>query len=356
VLENVDLFTFTENGQEVMAVSGVIHNTGATPVEVSPLTLQALDRWEFILAGQTSLLPFETVAPGESKPFEVRFLNPPETTAEVYAHFAPPFEYRARRDCDGFDPAIPDAAALQRLGPEAANAPIHTAAELNQLTRVYRDEAQAAWNCADGILDEHKGGLQFDTLGSGERREGFTISLSFGKANPEATCAPAKKRLRWREAFELAEATDEFTCRRLAAGLATPAENGVAQSAQHATYAVFRDLGRKALARIGGSAPGVDVEIKRARFGHIKLEGFHVEFAGTLRNTRSEPREITALMLALVDRLEQPMISITLDEPVTLAPGESKDFTHQINLREPVRRKSAEATPIWQIRVGAIGK
>lgn len=365
-LESVDLFTFTENGLEVMAVSGVVRNTGATPAEVAPLTLQALDAWEFILAGQTSLLPFEELAPGESKAFEMRFLNPPDTTYEVYAHFAPPFEYRARRDCDGFDPDTASIDTLRRAETvEPSTAPIHTAAELNQLTRVYRNEAQSAWNCRTGRSDEErKGGVQFDTIGSGERREGFTISLSLGEGNREAACAPAARRLRWREAFTLAEATDEawgamraaeIARARFATGQATQADVDAADTAQAKTYALFRALGEKALARVGGSAPGVAVEITKAEFGHEKLQGRHVEFAGVMRNTGSEPREVTALMLALVDRLEQPMMSITVDEAATLAPGEAKAFTHRVHIEEPVRT-GKDQSPVWQVRVGAMGR
>jgi hypothetical protein len=365
-LEAVDLFTFTENGQEVMAVSGVVHNTGATPAEVAPLTLQALDAWEFILAGQTSLLPFEELAAGESKPFEMRFLNPPDTTYEVYAHFAPPFEYRARRDCDGFDPDTTSIDTLRRAETvEPSSAPIHTAAELNQLTRIYRNEAQSAWNCRTGRSDEErKGGVQFDTIGSGERREGFSISLSLGKGDPEAACAPAARRLRWREAFALAEATDEawgamraaeIARARVTSGQATQADVDAADAAQAKTYAGFRKLGEKALARVGGSAPGVAVEITKAEFGHEKLQGRHVEFTGVMRNTGSEPRDVAALMLALVDRLEQPMMSITIDEAATLAPGETREFTHRIQIENPVRSAQGEP-PVWQIRVGAMGK
>src|SRR5690349_16034189 len=80
VLEDVDLYTFNENGQAVMAVSGMVRNTTDKRVEPPPVSLTAIDQWEFILAGQTSLLPFESLGPGESKPFELRLHNPPDTT------------------------------------------------------------------------------------------------------------------------------------------------------------------------------------------------------------------------------------------------------------------------------------
>lgn len=376
-IENADLFTFTENGVEVMAVSGVVRNTGTARTELPPLTLEALDRWEFILAGQTSLLPFEALEPGETRTFEMRFLNPPDTTAEVYVHFAPPFEYRARRDCDFFDPLTLDLTQFSNESPAVAQvlakattgaSPIHTAAELNILTRAYREQAAAAWNCRDGKDSEPpKGGLQFAKEGAGERAEGFSISISMGKPNMEAACAPAAKRLRWRDAFALAEATDEAwgaqraseeARRRLAAGQATQADVDAADVAQQRAYALFRELGAKALARIGGSAPDVDIEIASSSFGYAGFDkgGRYVEFSGKLRNMGTSPRRIDALMLALVDRLEQPMTSVTLDYTAELAPGESKDFSQRLSMYEPVRRESADTPPVWQIRVGAMGR
>lgn len=368
-LEQVDLFTFTENGLEVMAVSGVARNTTNARADVSPVTLQALDRWEFILTGQTTLLPFAALEAGEAKPFEVRFLNPPDTTAEVYAHFAPPFEYRARRDCEDFDPAQVDVSPSARFTPEpieTATTGMHTAAELNALARVYRSEAEAAWMCRKGAASEPpKGGLQFDAEGSGERREGFSISLSMGKPNMERVCAPAARRLPWREAYELAEATDEAwgamraaqeTQRRAGGGQGTQAEADVAAQAQAASYRRFRDLGARALERAGGTAPDVAVEVGRSEYGYVQLQGFYVEVKGTLRNTGAETRTVDHLMLALVDRLEQPLLSIRLDEAAELKPGETKDFTHRAWLREPVRRASPEETPMWQVRIGAMGR
>jgi len=123
VLDNTDLFTFKENGKEVTAVSGVARNTGTERIELPPLTLRAIDEWGFSIAGQSSLFPFEALEPGEAKAWEVRLLNPPEYTREVYVHFAPPFMYRSPRDCDFFDPATFDASAPLGAPAPAPNEP-----------------------------------------------------------------------------------------------------------------------------------------------------------------------------------------------------------------------------------------
>jgi hypothetical protein len=367
VLENVDLFTFTENGKEVMAVSGVVHNTSAVREEMSPVTLAAIDQWEFILAGQTSLLPFEALDPGESKPFEMRFINPPDTTAEVYVHFAPPFEYRARRECEfaASGTSTPSLAPRSGLAAAMTASPVHTIAELNLLTRIYRQEAESSWNCRKGKdTPPPKGGLQIASSGSGERR-GMSISLNFGKPNMELACAPAARRLPWRDMFALAEATDEAwgaalaseeTHKRLAAGQATQAEADAAALAQQETYAVVRDLGHKALARVGGNAPDIAVKIAGSSYGHEELKGFYIDIAGTLHNTGASERQVESLMFALVDRLEQPIVSIRLDSDAKLAPGETKEFKQRVYFREPFRRRSQEETPAWEVRLAAVAR
>jgi hypothetical protein len=104
-LENITSFSVFENGREVTVVSGAARNTGRNRMEMPPLTLEALDRWDFVLSGQSSLLPFQYLEPGEARSFDIRLLNPPRNTIEVYVHFAPPFRYRWPRDCAFFDSA-----------------------------------------------------------------------------------------------------------------------------------------------------------------------------------------------------------------------------------------------------------
>jgi hypothetical protein len=390
VLEDVDLYTFNENGRPVMAVSGVVRNTSAERAELPPLTLAAIDQWQFILAGQTSLLPVEALGPGESTAFELRFHNPPDTTYEVYAHFAPPFEYRMRRECDLasiLDAETPSAAPRTAEAAAAIASRTHTAPELNLLTRIYRSEAESAWSlrsCARPKEPEEENikgrGLRMGADGAGERR-GFSISLGASRFNTEGLCPAWKRRLPWRESFALAEATDEAwgallaaeeMKRSHAANLATSAEVEAAEEAARRAYAAFRALGAATLARAGGSVPGVALEIAASSFGYEQMSkvfdgadvsqvGFYVEVAGVVRNTTNEPRRIDALMLALVDRLEQPLLTFRLDEQIALGPAERREFRERVYLAEPIRlaesiRREDGRTPAWQVRIGAVGQ
>lgn len=364
VLENIDLFTFTENGVSVMAVSGTIRNTGASIAEVPPVTLQSIDQRDFLLAGQTSLLPFEQLGPQEARTFEIRFLNPPETTAEVYAHFAPPFEYRSFRSCENFDPreAKPETADTK---PEAPTGPIHTAAELNELTRFYRTQAQNSWTCRKGEegVEDRGGGLRLAVNGSGERLEGGSISL--GKPNLTLLCASWRERMHWRDMFIFAEATDEAwaalraredAAQRLSEGKATQTEVDAAIAAQDRAYAYAKLLGQAALARTGGSVPGVAVDLSSASFGYEK--GGHFAFvSGQIRNTGTEAASVSGLMLAIVDRLDMPLLTFAIDNPATLTPGQSVSFSHKLrlNITPPLSGRWSE-TPGWQVRLGAVGK
>lgn len=388
-LGNIDLFTFTEAGKPVMAVSGMIHNTSDKRADLSPLTLQAIDQWGFILAGQTSLLPFESLEPGESREFEMRFHNPPDTAYEVYAHFAPPFEYRARRECDPSNPAATPTALAPHSAAESAalTAPIHSAAELNQLTRVYRNEAQSAWNlrmCGnpdevaeakakqDAKTSKPKAGdMKVEATGGGERRGGGSISLNFDmKADIDAMCAAWARRAPWRQTFAMAETTDEAWGAMLAAEdarrrNAPAAEIASADAASQAAYTAFREAGAKLLTRGTTKPEGVTVTATESTFGYepmskafdgadISTVGKYVDVKGEIRNTSSSPQAITGVMIALVDRLEQPLLTYRVGLEAIIAPGETRPFAQRVFFEEPVRRKSDKDTPPWQVRLGAL--
>jgi hypothetical protein len=389
VLENVDLYTFNESGRAVMAVSGIVRNTTSERADLPPLTLAAIDQWQFILAGQTSLLPVEALEPGESKAFELRFHNPPDTTYEVYVHFAPPFEYRMRRECDAADAGLDTPSTAPRTAQDAAaiTSPVHTAPELNLLTRIYRNEAQSTWNlrnCAKPKEEaEAEGqkpdrGLKMGADGGGERR-GFSISIGLDRLKADGLCAAWARRLPWRESFALGEATDEAwgallaaeeMRRQRAAERVSQADVDAAEAASARAYANFRELGARTLARAGTSVPDVAVEIASSNFGYEQMSkvfdgadisqvGFYVEVAGAVRNTGPAQRDVGALMLALVDRLEQPLLTFRLDESMQLAAGEAREFTHRVYLAEPIRlaesiRREEGQTPAWQVRIGAV--
>lgn len=130
-------------------------------------------------------------------------------------------------------------------------------------------------------------------------------------------------------------------------------------------YAAFRALGAKTLARAGGSVPDVEIAIASSTFGYDQMSkafdgadisqvGFYVDVAGSIRNTAQAPRQVGALMLALVDRLEQPLLTFRLDEAVALAPGETREFKHRVYFSDPVRRGDSKEAPPWQVRIGAV--
>ncbi|MEP7211073.1 MAG: FxLYD domain-containing protein [Alphaproteobacteria bacterium] len=356
VIEDTDLYTFKENGKPVMAVSGVLRNTGKTRVELPPLTLRALDDWGFVLAGQSSLVPFEALEPGEAKAFELRFLNPPEYTGEVYVHFAPPFMYRAPRDCDFFDPATfdPDKplgdvtqpvdsltapklsiGGIRRFiadsGPHAgATTADYTAAELNVLTQHYRGASAEAWRCHHPT----------DSGGRAER------------------CSNASQRLGWRDMFAMAEAIDEAQGALRAAEEAKAAltsggsqtEADAAERVSTAAIARFRAMGDAALARAGGSIPGVALELSGSTLGYDG-KVLYVDVAGTMRNTGSAPAKVDALMIAAVDRFGLPLLSLTAPYDTTLAAGTDVAFSQHIPINSPPPRLLD-----WSVRVGAMGR
>jgi hypothetical protein len=351
VIENTDLFTFRENGKEIIAVTGYVRNRGTAALEVPPLTMRAIDQWDYAIAGQTSLVPFTTLAPAEEQRFELRFLNPPAYTAEVYVHFAPPFVYRNPRDCDFFDPAkFDEAGSLKAVAEErqrqrffedpipiaasTASGP-YTAGELNELALYFRRESEAAFRCQN---------LAQDTCASG----------------------PAAQRMHWRDMFVLSEAVDqawiatsaaEETRRAAAAGDAA----AQADAARDRSITRFRQLAQAALVRSGTSAQGIEVAVTNSTYGR-DAEGLYVEIAGTVRNASADARHVDNLMIAFVDRLELPLSSIGVAADLALAPGETKAFTQRLVAGAGGRRRNYAPARVpprdipWEVRVGAMSQ
>jgi hypothetical protein len=155
--------------------------------------------------------------------------------------------------------------------------------------------------------------------------------------------------------------------RRQSNGLATQTEVDDANNAFRREYATFRALGAGTLTRAGGSVEDVEVSITSSTFGYdqfskafdgadISRVGYYVDVAGSIRNVAAASRRIDALMLALVDRLEQPLLTFRLDDEIVLGSGETRLFEHRVYFSDPVRRKDAKDTPPWQVRVGAMGR
>ena len=354
VIEHTDAFTFRENGKPVTAVSGYVRNTGSATIEVPPLTLRALDQWEYAIAGQTSLLPFESLKPGEEKRFEVRFLNPPAYLAEVYVHFAPPFTYRGPRDCDFFDPATFDEGReieakkqtarfsdffADPIPVSATHGGDYTAGELNELALFFRREAEAAWRCQNMAQDD-------------------------------CITGPGAQRLYWRDMFVLSESIDEAwiafraaeeTRKRVGDGKASEADGAKADQARDEAIAKFRAMAEAAVARAGGSAAGVEVKVATSTYGRDQ-DGLFIDIMGTVRNTGAEVRQVDNLMVAFVDRRELPLSSIAMAVNMHLAPGESREFSQRLQAGAAGRRRNYAPARIpprdipWEVRIGAMAR
>ena len=350
VIEHTDAFTFEENGKRVTAVSGYVRNTGSGTVEVPPLTLRALDQWEYAIAGQTSLLPFGSLEAGQEKRFEVRFLNPPAYLAEVYAHFAPPFSYRSPRDCEFFDPATYDEAkaietkkATARfkdffadpIPVSATHGGEYTAGELNELALFFRRESEAAWRCQN-------------------------------KAQADCITGPGAQRMHWRDMFVLSESIDEAwiafraaeeTRKRAGEGAADAVK---ADAARDEAVAKFKSMAEAALARTGGSAAGVEVTAT-STYGRDE-DGLYIEIAGSVRNASGESRRVDNLMVAFVDRRELPLSSIAMAVDMQLGPGETREFSQRLQAGAAGRRRNFAPARIpprdipWEVRVGAMAR
>jgi len=133
----------------------------------------------------------------------------------------------------------------------------------------------------------------------------------------------------------------------------------------------FMGLGEKALARAGASAKDVAVEVTTSAYGRDE-DGLYVEIACTLRNTGESERKVDSLMVAFVDRLELPLSSVAIDVGMTLAPGETKEFSQRLQasagrgrgagaqMTFGERRRDVAAARIpprdvaWEVRVGAM--
>jgi len=368
-LENITFVSVLENGREVTVVSGAARNTGKNRMEMPPLTLEALDGGDFVLSGQSSLLPFQYLEPGEARSFDIRLLNPPRNTSDVYVHFAPPFRYRWPRDCAFFDSArstsdgllgeLPasqsksvwqiiddqlDAYTLAKTPDlaEGAAANTYSATELNSLTRYFRREAAWAWDCRESTKPE---------------------------------CAGADQRLQWRDMFAIAEAADEAWDAVQAFKAIEKAQSGEALTSlaladadkvRRNAIRALSALGEVALRRAGSSVPDVVVEVTTSR---MKLDsaGLYLEVAGRIKNGASEARRVDALLIALINRFGLPLSSVTVDAKTLLPAGGGQDFLQRIPVRRGgsqtalstkttgvIGRAPPEDIP-WQIRVGAMG-
>jgi len=365
-LSDVDLLLFEENGRPAMIVTGTISNTGSTTEETPPVTIQAIDQWDYVIAGQTALLPIETLAAGASARFEIRFFNPPDTTAEVHAHFAPPFSFRSRRDCDFIDPAVfgpeesladlpeGETRSIRRMIADAldpyrlktaqeATDLRYAPSELNTLTRYFRSEAIRGWRC---------------------------------RQRADASCAGADQRLDWRGMFRIAEAADEAWIavsaaesaeRALKSGLVTPDEAVAAGVARTAALTGLQRLGAATLSRAGSPVPGIVITISRSDLVQTD-RGLFLEIEAEALNASGKALRSEALLIAMVDRAGLPLASLSVPEAFRLDPEGREKISLQIPVlrsgRPQARGRMSESPAIigrippediaWELRIGAM--
>ncbi|HVY90739.1 MAG TPA: hypothetical protein VG942_17870, partial [Hyphomonadaceae bacterium] len=156
-------------------------------------------------------------------------------------------------------------------------------------------------------------------------------------------------------------------------GPTAQADIETADAARKTAIERFQQMGARALARAGGSAPDVKVDVTSSNYGRDQ-SGLYVEIGGTVSNTSDKERKVDALMVAFVDRLELPLSSVAVPADMILAPGESRAFSQR--LEAGVTRGRNRAAPAtfaerrsfvaparlpprdipWQVRVGAMSR
>jgi hypothetical protein len=86
----------------------------------------------------------------------------------------------------------------------------------------------------------------------------------------------------------------------------------------------------------------------------VSKVGFCADVSGVIRNSTITMRNHDPLRLALVDRLEQPLLIFRLGDPMTLERGEALFFQHRVYFNDPIRSKVSRDAPPWQVRVGTV--
>jgi predicted Zn finger-like uncharacterized protein len=86
--ENVQAGPGLKNGHAAVLVSGVVRNVETRPHDPIPLRIALLDKTGKALARQVVALPSGRLQPGQAKPFDAVFLDPPSNSANVQIEFA----------------------------------------------------------------------------------------------------------------------------------------------------------------------------------------------------------------------------------------------------------------------------
>lgn len=351
---DLGLLKTLENGREVIMVSGTVRNNGEKEEDVPPITMIALDEWDFVLSGQSALLPVATLKPKEAASFRLRFLNPPDTAYEIAAHFAPPFRYYGdSRSCDYIDPSLSD--RLTKLDPATPDKPAR--ALVADVLAPYEEEFRAA---ARLTLNERVADLvdpyklaSFSEIAGAPYSVGELNAMTRhfrGQAAREWRCrtseAPdcigSSRRLGWRDSFAMAETANEAWMTMVARKAIEQKANGQssfrpqledARLTEERTLTALARIGEASLARAGRSQEGIRLNVAGSSLIQER-GGLFLEIKGEVSNERPAPAKIDEMLVALVDRHGLPLASVVIPVAIELAIAETRAFT----LRTPATR------------------
>jgi len=86
--ENIQAGPGLKNGHAAVIVSGVVRNVETRPHNPVPLRIALLDKGGKTLVRQVVMLPDGRMQPGQTRPFNAAFLDPPSDSANVQVEFA----------------------------------------------------------------------------------------------------------------------------------------------------------------------------------------------------------------------------------------------------------------------------
>ena len=86
--ENVQAAPGLKDGHAAVIVTGVVRNVETRPHDPAPLRVSLLDKHGKTLASQMTSVAPGKLAPGQTRPFTVAFLDPPTAGADVQVEFA----------------------------------------------------------------------------------------------------------------------------------------------------------------------------------------------------------------------------------------------------------------------------
>lgn len=388
-ISELGLIRAEENGREVFIITGDVRNTGDQDEELPPLTLVALDEWEFVVSGQSALLPLERLGARQSVPFRLRFLNPPDTAYEIAAHFAPPFRYYGNnRLCDFLDPGLSDALTSLESKADAATTsnaisallkPVLAAAEgretlsLNERLSEFLDPYQLRSISGDPAAPYTV--AELNALTQHFRSRASREWLCRTRETPN--CLGSSRRLTWRDAFALGETANEAWIamsartameRSVATGGGQPVDIEISKLAEDQALEALQRSGEAALARAGRPPDDITILSRSASLSQ-ENRGLFLDISGEAMTSRPGGATTREVLIALVDRRGLPLASLLAPVDLNLQPGVTTPFRVRVRAdREtgPNSQKSEDDPGLlyigrlpseriaWEVRIAAI--